>query len=230
MFNSVHRKQARCEWADWSSRCSSRNPGLAGQLGPTGAHREPHKDSPHAPAWLQRALTHISLVIKGSSGCWGQGYGCDPPHTTPFSPHKLEGRMERVEGGAYGVGGHQVLSLPLFFISSLCLCGSAGVPFWPVLRSFFLFLFLFMDTHTQTCIHTHSHTQNTHSGQTPSSNPSQAGFYRLDCRKTHSPPHTHPHNTDRLCSVALQVPGMVIALLMQFLSLLMCKSVCVWMP
>lgn len=160
MFNSVHRKQAWCEWADWSSRCSSRNPGLAGQLGPAGAHREPHKDSPHAPAWLQWALTHSSLVIKGSSGCWGQGYGCDPPITTPFSPRKLEGRMERVEGGWLLWVDTRFFLCPSFSsplsVSVAVQVSLSGQSFAPS------FCFCSFHRHTHRHVYTHTLTHKTH--------------------------------------------------------------------
>lgn len=67
---------------------------------------------------------------KGAEWVMGAGVRMWFPHAKLFSSCKLEGRMEGVGGGGIAMGGHQVLSLPRFFISSFCVCGSAGVPFW----------------------------------------------------------------------------------------------------
>lgn len=136
-FTGNYRKQAWCERADWTPRCSSRDPAQARRLGPDGAHTDPHKDSPHLPpAWLHRSLTRSSLAMKPTEamGAGGRGYGCEPPGTTPphSTPHKLEGRTERAGGGRCCGWTPGSFFPSLFHLFSLSLCQSR-CPFRPSL-------------------------------------------------------------------------------------------------
>ncbi len=218
-FTGNYRKQAWCKRADWTPRCSSRDPAQARRLGPDGAHTDPHKDSPHLP-------------LPGSSGPWpapafpwnprrqwvlGAG-GTDVSPPAPRHPIQpptswKEERREREGGGV--AGGHQVLSFPLFFISSLCLCVRAGVPFGPLFSPSLLSVAVSFHTHV------HKRTADEH----PSSNPSQAVFYR-SARGTHT--STHP-NTLAGC-VLLPCRCLALRLLFKFSFLSEPTSMCAWMP
>ncbi len=153
----------------------------------------------------------------GGNGCWGQGVRmwAPPAPRHPIQPPTSwkEERREREGGGV--AGGHQVLSFPLFFISSLCLCVRAGVPFGPLFSPSLLSVAVSFHTHV------HKRTADEH----PSSNPSQAVFYR-SARGTHT--STHP-NTLAGC-VLLPCRCLALRLLFKFSFLSEPTSMCAWMP
>lgn len=167
--------------------------------------------APPVPDPLQpRHETH------GGNGRWGQGVRMWAPRhrATPFNPPQA-GRKDRESGRGGVAGGHQVLSFPLFFISSLCLCVRAGVPFGPLFSPSLLSVAVSFHTHV------HKRTADEH----PSSNPSQAVFYR-SARGTHT--STHP-NTLAGC-VLLPCRCLALRLLFKFSFLSEPTSMCAWMP
>lgn len=97
---------------------------------------------------------------KGEQWMLGAGVRIWTPHTTPFSPHKLEGRMERVKEGVLGWVDTRFF-LCHSFSSSLSVSVAVQVSLSGLsLAPSFCFCF-FSWMHTQTCIYTHLHTKHT---------------------------------------------------------------------
>ncbi len=219
-FTGNYRKQAWCERADWTPRCSSRDPAQARRLGPDGAHTDPHKRQPSSPpAWLQRSLTSSSLSMKPTEamGAGGRGYGCEPPGTTPphSTHHKLEGRTERAGGGRCCGWTPGSFFPSLFHLFSLSLCQSR-CPFRPSLSHPPSFLLRFLFTHTFT---------NVQLTNIPALIHHSLSF--IGQLEAHTLPHTPTH-----WQVVFLLPCRCLALrlLFKFSFLSEPTSMCAWMP